>query len=110
MKKRFFKMKLTESQIKKIIKESVFRLLNEAEMSPDKNYTHYAVNKSTGKIVNGWDYRGYDSQDLRTFAKDYFFVDLTDMELNPKDYKIIGKATLLKRGIDPQDWNNWAQS
>ena len=103
-------MKLTESQIKKIIKESVLRLLNEAEMSPNKNSSHYAVNKSTGKIVNGWDYRGYESQDLITFAKDYFFVDLADLELNPKEYKILGKAALLKRGIDPQDWNNWAQS
>lgn len=103
-------MKLTESQIKKIIKESVFRLLNESEMSPNKNYTHYAVNKSTGKIVNGWDYRGYESQDLKAFAKDYFFIDLADMELNPSDYKILGKATLLKRGINPQDWSNWAQS
>ena len=103
-------MKLTESQIKKIIKESVFRLLNESEMSPNKNYTHYAVNKSTGKIVNGWDYRGYESQDLKTFAKDYFFVELTDMELNPKDYKILGKAALLKRGTEHRESNNWAQS
>ena len=103
-------MKLTESQLKKLIMESALRLIKESEMAPDENYTHYAVNKSTGKIVNGWDYSGYDSSELRAFPKDYFFIDLEDMEMNPKDYKILGKATLLRRGIDPQDWNNWAQA
>lgn len=103
-------MRLTEAQLKKLIKKSALRLIKESEMDPDENYTHYAINKSTGKIVNGWDYSGYDSSELRAFSKDYFFVDLEDMELNPKDYKVLGKATLLKRGIDPQDWNNWAEA
>ena len=99
---------ITESQLKNIVAESVRRILKE-EYEPDIHYTHFAVNKQTNKIVNGWDYSGYDASELKQFAKDYFFQDLADMDLNPKSYKILTRPSLLKRGIDPQDWNNWNQ-
>lgn len=102
---------LNESKIKKIVAESVRRVLKEGrQFMPDRNYTHYALNKATNKIVNGWDYRGYEPSELRQFKKDYFDVDLMDMEMNPRDYKIVTKQFLLKNGIDPQNWENWSQN
>lgn len=85
-------------------------MVKEGVEDPDANYTHYAVNKETGKIVNGWDYSGVDPSELRQFKKDYFNVDLEDMELDPKLYKVVGRQFLLRSGIDPQNWENWAQN
>ena len=76
----------------------------------DPNYTHYAVNKLSGKIVNGWNYSDVDGSELREFKRDYFFQDLIDYDLNPKDYKILTKRNVEKLGIDINDWNNWANS
>lgn len=76
----------------------------------NQGYTHFAVNKSTGKIVNGWDYSGYEADELKAFKRDYFFVDLEDYGFNPKDYVIYTGKTLKKRGVDPDDNSNWANS
>lgn len=98
-------IKLTESDIRKIVKESVLRL---TEGLNNQNYSHFAVNKVTNKIVNGWDYHDEDPYDLRTFKREYFIDDLIDYELDPKDYKILNAKTLLRMGIDPDDDSNWA--
>ena len=74
----------------------------------NQNYTHFAVNKNTGKIVNGWDYKGISGEELKQFKKDYFITDLVDYGLNAKDYKILTSNSLMKQGIDPNDNNNWA--
>lgn len=76
----------------------------------EANYSHFAVNKATGKIVNGWDYADEDPEDLRQFKRDYFINDLLDYELNPKEYKILTAKSLMRMGIDPNDDNNWANS
>lgn len=76
----------------------------------NQNYSHFAVNKATNKIVNGWDYSEYDPSELRQFKKDYFDVDMVDYGFNPKDYKIVTGKFLLRQGIDPNDNNNWANS
>ena len=74
----------------------------------NQGYSHFAVNKATGKIVNGWDYTGEDPEDLRQFKRDYFISDLLDYELNPKEYKILTAKSLMRMGIDPNNDNNWA--
>ena len=99
-------IRLTEGEFRKVIMESVGRLLREGYNN--SNYTHFAVNKTTGKIVNGWDYAGEDPEDLRQFKRDYFISDLLDYELNPKEYKILTAKSLMRMGIDPNDDNNWA--
>lgn len=76
----------------------------------NQGYSHFAVNKATNKIVNGWDYSEYDPSELRQFKKDYFDVDLVDNDLNPRQYKIVTGKYLLRQGIDPNDNNNWANS
>ena len=68
-----------------------------------ESYTHFAVNKANGKIVNGLDYSDYDPSELRQLKNDYFFNDLKDYGLNPKEYTILTKNRLMRDGIDPLD-------
>lgn len=70
------------------------------------NYTHFAVNKNPGLIVNGWDYSDYEPDELKQFKKDYFFQDLIDNDFNPKDYKILTRKGCEKQEINPDDINN----
>lgn len=72
-----------------------------------RGYTHFAVIKGTNKIVNGWDYRGYDSEDLKTGKNSWFFNDIRDMQINPKDVAVVTTKYLQKQGIDPFNWDNW---
>ena len=76
----------------------------------NQNYSHFAVNKATNKIVNGWDYNGYDPQELKQFKRDYFIQDMVDYGFDPKQYKIYTLKYLMKNGIDPDDNNNWANA
>lgn len=87
---------------KETIKEETFQ--------NNQGYSHFAVNKATNKIVNGWDYSDYDPSELRQFKKDYFDVDLIDYDLDPKQYRIVTGKYLLRQGIDPNDNSNWANS
>lgn len=131
--------RLTESELHQMVRESVAKILKEWNGSDElerdekragsslededeetieegetfqnnQNYSHFAVNKATNKIVNGWDYSDYDPSELRQFKKDYFDVDMIDYGFNPKDYKIVTGKFLLRQGIDPNDNNNWANS
>ncbi len=102
-------MKITESTLKGLIIECFNEVLNEYTNN-DPGYTHYAVNKTTNKIVNGWDYTGYDPAELRQSKRDYFIADLLDYELDPKQYTILTKNSLMQRGINPDDNSAWANS
>lgn len=92
----------------KIATENRIMRVNEAFQN-DQNYTHFAVNKKTRKIVNGWDYSDHNPQELRRFKKDYFDTDLLDYELDPRNYRILTRKYLIRMGIDPSDNGNWAQ-
>ena len=74
----------------------------------DPNETHFAVNKKTNLIVNGWDYTGEDNETLRNFRGDYFSVDLEDNDFNPKEYRILTRAACIRQGIDPDNKANWS--
>ena len=76
----------------------------------NQNYTHFAVSKNSGKILNGWDYSEYDPSELRQFRKDYFDIDMQDYGFDPKSYKIVTSKYLIRQGIDPDDNNNWANN
>lgn len=72
-------------------------------------YTHFAIRKRDNKIVNGWDYSDVEPEQLRQFPRDYFIVDLEDMGVDPKLFKIATKrGCLSKLGIDPFDPENWS--
>jgi hypothetical protein len=68
----------------------------------NRKYSHFAVRKSDNMILTGWETMS-DVDSLRYFAK----LDLVDMDVNPKEYKILSKSHLKKIGIDPMDWSNW---
>lgn len=74
MKKR---IRLTEDDLKSIVLNSVKRAINEG-INNDKGNTHFAISKTSGKIVNAWNYSGYDADELSRFKKDYFINDLID--------------------------------
>lgn len=98
------------NRVVKVDTNGLKRIINEVleELSNNDNYTHFAVNKTTGKIVNGWDYSGHDGDELRMYKRDYFIVDLEDYGLKPKDYKILTRRSLDRMGINPDDNSNWA--
>ena len=73
------------------------------------NFDHFAVNKKTNKIVNGWEYKseGISEDELNAYRKDYFDNDLEENGLNPKNYSILTVSGCKRRGIDPFDKSNW---
>jgi hypothetical protein len=79
--------------------------------SINKNYTHFAVLKSTGRIVNGWDYKGYDQDELNSEKKHYFYQDLEDIfdanSIDKTGVSIMTKKSLAAKGINPFDEKNW---
>jgi hypothetical protein len=128
-------IRLTESELKNMIVESVKKIFESQMVGQDDNggmwnsadwyeyeaaqelnegrndepsNTHYAIHKPTGKIVFSWDYNGYDPEDLKLYKKDYFTVDLRDMGMNPKEITVITRKSCEKRGIDPTDDANWS--
>ena len=125
-------IRLTESDLHRIIENSVKKYINEigrfeSDIDADgiygyggkaikesfqnnQNYTHFAVSKKNGKILNGWDYSEYDPSELRQFKKDYFDVDMQDYGFDPKSYKIVTGKYLLRQGVDPDDNSNWANN
>lgn len=125
-------IRLTESDLHRIIENSVKKYINEigrfeSDIDADgiygyggkaikesfqnnQNYTHFAVSKKSGKILNGWDYSEYDPSELRRFKKDYFDVDMQDYGFDPKSYKIVTGKYLLRQGVDPDDNSNWANN
>lgn len=72
--------------------------------------THYAVNKNTKLIVDGWNYKGIDPKELHMYRRDYFFDDLEERGFDPKEYKILTYNACKANGIDPKDkinfWSN----
>lgn len=81
--------------------------MSEANTGINPKYTHFAALKSDNKIVNGWDYNGYEPAELKQFKSDYFFVDIKDMDIDPRLVAIYTKRTLERKGINPLDSNNW---
>lgn len=72
----------------------------------DPTYTHFALNKNTNKIVNGWDYSNTDNESIKHYSK----IDLKDNDMSMKDYKLLTASYLKRMGIDPFDSDNWGNS
>lgn len=68
-------------------------------------YTHFAINKSTGKIVNGWDYAGVDKEDIKTFSKEDLISDFPENKIG--DFKLVTRKRLESDGVDVSDTKNW---
>jgi hypothetical protein len=76
------------------------------EFAIDQTYTHFAVDKSTGKIVNGWEYSSdTDKESIMEYCK----IDLLDMypERKVSEFKVLTTNGMKKQGVDPFDTDNW---
>lgn len=102
-------VRITESDLRNMIRNSVKKIMAESvgEENGTQSYTHFAISKEDGKIVNGWNYSDIEPSELKQFKNDYFFNDLKDMGADPSAYSILSKAALERRGIDPNDMENW---
>ena len=104
-------IRLTESDLRNIIEGAVKKCLNDgSKFKNNDNYTHFAVGRKSGKILNGWNYSGYDPSELRQFKKDYFDIDMEDYGFAPNSYRIVTGKYLLRQGIDPDDNMNWSNN
>ena len=107
-----FKSKLNENFIEQqpvaglqpIIQPEIAEVKNSG-VNP--KYTHFAVLKRDNKIVNGWDYRGIDPEELKLEKLHYFFNDIKDMQIEPRIVKILTTKTLQKMNIDPFNFDYW---
>ena len=93
-------------------KNDVNEMSNWGKTKANPKYSHFAILKGIdprvdGKIVNGWEYRDYDPAELRSDKQHYFFGDIKDMQINPKNVAIVTTKYLQKQSIDPYDYNNW---
>lgn len=71
-----------------------------------KGYTHFLVFTGNGKIVDGWDYKGLDLDEIKHWVK----IDMKDNDYYGQDkkaFKLVTKQALIKKGIDVSDQKNW---
>jgi len=108
--------KKNKKQVKEFIEKNYDTIKNifegakiNEDVMADKNYTHFAIHKPTGKIINAWNYKGIDSDELKLAKDEYFFNDLRDdFDIAKKgDVKIITRKALDKIGLNPESIENW---
>lgn len=75
------------------------------QFTVNKKYVHFAIRKTTGKIVNGWEL----SEDINHWAK----IDLKDIFPDNKfsDFKILTKQYCINTlKLDVSNWDNWEKT
>jgi hypothetical protein len=100
-------LRLDDTEIKKVGNNAYITLYSKGggtkqKQKINKKYTHFAVSKEDGKIADAWE----TLDDIETL-KHYANLDLKDNDHNPKDFNILSGKTLIKRGINPYDSDNW---
>jgi hypothetical protein len=85
-------------------KPYTFESVNEASKL-GKGYTHFAIDKETNKIVDGWDYKKSSKDEIVHYSK----IDLKDNfpDRKPSEFKIVSRKYLMDKSIDPSNTNNW---
>lgn len=98
--------KTTKGASRKHAFESVHNTKNKINESSElgAGYTHFAIDKSSNKIVDGWDYKGVDKEEIKDWVK----IDLQDNfpDRKPSEFKVVTRG-FLERTMDPTDTNNW---
>ena len=74
----------------------------------DKKYTHFAIRKSDNKIVDGWDYKGIEPDEIKYYTKIDLKNNFPDEKLS--NFSIASGKNLINKGINPFDWANWGNS
>jgi hypothetical protein len=88
---------------KKVQENKMGKIINES------NATHFAVNKKTNKILESWNYEGYDHSELKIFKNEYFAKDVKKSypSLKEGDYMVITKSNLHKRNLNESSKADW---
>jgi hypothetical protein len=86
--------------------------LKENKMKTMKNNnssTHFAINKKTNKILESWDYNGYDHNELKSHKHEYFTKDVKRNFpfLNENDIVVVKKEKLAKRDLNENSKADW---
>jgi hypothetical protein len=76
--------------------------------SKNKN-THFAINKNTNKILESWNYEGYDQDELKKYKNEYFTKDLNRNHpfLNENDIVVVTAKNLSKRQLNESNKKDW---
>jgi hypothetical protein len=72
----------------------------------NKKYTHFCVSKSTGKIVDAWEYKALDKESIA----EYYKIDMKDNDRPIKEFSLLTKKFLLSKSINPFDVANWGNN
>jgi hypothetical protein len=87
----------------KNIKEEMGGSAPKKKQKIDPKYTHFLIRKNSGKIINGWDYKGLDNDSIKYYVKG----DLHDFDVKPGEVKLLTAKALKQKGTDPFDSDNW---
>lgn len=83
----------------------LLKLLLESAVSEINNEdTHFAIEKSSGKIVRSWDFKDIGDPDTKLMIED--IIDQFP-DRNPSEFSILTRRTLKNRNINVNDTNNW---
>jgi hypothetical protein len=71
-------------------------------------YTHFLIDKSNNKIVNGWDYSDTDKDEIPSWVK----IDIKDQfpDRKPSEFKLVTRNFLVRNNMKPSDINNWLKT
>jgi hypothetical protein len=94
--------------MKKIIKEEFSRyqdnIIQEGRKAElGKEYTHFAIDKASNKIITGWEYKDVDNESIKEYCK----TDLKDLDKKPSECKILTRKAVEKLGLNPNDSKDW---
>jgi len=86
----------------KKLKENTMKKVN------NKN-THFAINKNTNKILESWNYQGYDQDELKNYKDEYFTKDVKRNHpfLNENEIVVVTSKNLEKRQLNESNKKDW---
>jgi hypothetical protein len=88
---------------------------NKMKTMKNNNSTHFAINKKTNKILESWNYEGYEHNELKTHKHEYFTKDVKRNFpfLNESDIVVVKKEKLSKNNLNEnlkKDWQKYNYS
>ena len=88
---------------KKLKENAMGKVINKSED------THFAINKKTNKILESWNYEGYDHEELKQYKNEFFTKDIKRNypHLNENDITVITKKNLTKRKLNESSKADW---
>ncbi len=83
--------------------------LKENTMKNKSNKTHFAINKNTNKILESWNYEGYEHDELKKYKDEYFTKDVKRNYpfLNENDIVVVSAKNLEKRELNESNKKDW---